>query len=63
MDLLVTLAILVILVLVAWFLLSKLALPEPAGTIVQIVVVILVAAIAINFLLGLGHGGSLFHLH
>lgn len=65
MDLLVWLAILVILILVAWFLLAKLSLPEPAGTIIQIVVVIVVALVAINFLLEISHGsiGSLFHLH
>lgn len=53
-DIIVYLAIIVILILVVWFLLSQLDLPEPARKIVTIVVVVLVAAVAIGLLLNIG---------
>lgn len=56
-ELLVYLAILVIVVVVVWWLLQKLPLPEPAGTIIQIAIVIIVAVIVIGFLLQMT-GGS-----
>ena len=52
-ELLVYLAILVIVILVVWFLLSKIALPEPAGTIIQVAIVVIVA-VAIYILRHLG---------
>lgn len=62
-DILVWLAIIVIVCLVLWFLLSKLALPEPAGTIVQIAIVILVAVVVIGFLLNVGGHANMLRLH
>ncbi len=59
-DILIILGVIVIVAVVVWFLLAKLQLPEPAGTIVQVVVVIVVAVLAIGFLLSfLGGGGRL----
>lgn len=58
MSLLIYLAIIVILIVVAWYLLSKVALPEPAGTIIQIAIVVIVAVVVIGILLQFaGHGG------
>ena len=59
MSLIVWLAILVILIVVVWFLLTQITLPEPIGKIVLIVIVVVVAAIAISFLYSLvGHSGG-----
>lgn len=56
-DLLVYLAILVIVVILVWWLLSQLGLPEPVGRIITIVMVVIVAIAAIMLLLNLsGHG-------
>lgn len=58
LDLLVYLAVLVIIVAVVWWLLAQLGVPEPAGKIIRIVVVVLVALVAINLLLqATGHTG------
>lgn len=56
-TLLIWLAIIVIVILVVWFLLSKISLPEPAGTIIQIAIVVFVAIVVIGFLLQAGSGG------
>ncbi len=59
-DLLVFLAVLVIVVILIWWLLSKLSLPEPAGTIIQIAIVVIVAVVVIGLLLSMtGHGPPL----
>lgn len=59
-DLLIYLAVLVIVVVLIWWLLSQLPLPEPAGQIIRIVLVVVVAIIAIFLLLNLtGHGPPL----
>jgi len=57
MEIIIYLAILVIVILVVWFLLQKIALPEPAGTIVQIAIVVIVAVVVIGLLLQLAGGG------
>lgn len=63
MDILIYLAVIVIIVLVVWFLLQKIALPEPAGTIIQIAIVVIVAVVVIGFLLQMvGHIGGIPHL-
>lgn len=49
-------AILVIVVIVAFYLLGKLPIKEPGKTIIEIVVVIIVAAIAISVLQGYATG-------
>ena len=59
MELLVWFAVLVIVVVVLWWLLQQLPLPEPAGRIIQIVIVVIVAVIAIGFLLQFAGGGGL----
>jgi hypothetical protein len=59
-DLVVWLGILVIVIVVVWFLLSQLDLPEPIRKIVIIVCVVVAAAVAIGFLLQLtGSSGRL----
>lgn len=56
-DLIVYLAVLVIVVILVWWLLSQVPLPEPAGRIIKIVLVVVIALIAIMLLLNLtGHG-------
>lgn len=58
-EMLVYLAVLVIVILVAWYLLQQMALPEPANKIITIVLVVVVAIIAIGILLqltGIGPG-------
>jgi hypothetical protein len=58
-ELLVWLAVLVIVVLVVWYLLQQMGLPEPAQRIITIVLVVIVAVIAIGILLqfaGIGGG-------
>lgn len=57
MDLIIYLGVIVILALVVWFLLSKISLPEPAGTIIQVAVVVIVAVIVVGMLLSLRGGG------
>jgi hypothetical protein len=56
-DLIIYLAVIVIVILVVWFLLSQINLPPPMGQIVTIVLVVLVAVIAIIILLNFLHGG------
>lgn len=59
LDLLVYLAIGVIVIVLVWWLLTQIALPEPIGKIVQIVVVVIVAFFLIYVLLQLtGHVGG-----
>ena len=63
LELLVWLAVLVIVVLVAWWLMQQLSLPEPVQRIVTIVLVVVVAIIAIGVLLNLtGMGPGFFRL-
>lgn len=57
MDIIIYLAILVIVILVVWYLLTKITLPEPAGTIIQIAIVVIVAVVVIGFLLQMQGGG------
>ena len=57
-DLLVYLAILVIVVIVAWYVLSQVPLPDPLNKILMIVLVVIGAIILIGLLLNFtGHGG------
>jgi hypothetical protein len=59
-DLIVYLAIFVIVAVVLWWLLQQLALPEPIGKIVTIVLVVVAAVFLIMLLLGLtGQGPPL----
>ncbi len=59
-DVLVYLAILAIVVILMWWLLAQVPLPEPARKIITIVLVVVVAVIAITLLLNLaGHGPPL----
>lgn len=57
-GLLIWLAIVVIVVIVIWFLLTQMQLPEPINRIVLIVLVVIVAVIAIGFLLQFAGGGG-----
>jgi len=50
----VTFAVLVIVILVLWYLLSQLPLPPPAMKFVEIAIVVLVAIVVIWFLLAIG---------
>ena len=60
MSLLITFAIFVIIIVVLWYLLSQLPLPEPAGKIIQIAIVVIVAVVVIGFLMQYaGSGGHL----
>ena len=52
-ELLVWLAVLVIVLIVAWWILSQITLPEPAAKVVRIVIVVVVAVVAISVLLSL----------
>lgn len=52
-ELLVTLAVLVILILVVWWLAQQMGLPEPVMRILTIVLVVVVAVVAIWALMGL----------
>lgn len=56
-------AIFVIAVVLIWYLLQQLPLPEPAGRIIQIAIVVVVAVVVIGFLLQFagGHGGLRLH--
>jgi hypothetical protein len=57
-DLLVYHAVLVIVMVLIWWLLSQLPLPEPIGKIVQIILVVIAAVVLVSLLLQLtGHGG------
>lgn len=60
-GLLVWLAVIVIVAVVVWFLLTKIALPEPVGTIIQIAIVVIVAIVAISALLNFGGHPHLPH--
>ena len=53
-QMLVMFAVFVIVVIVLWWLLQKLPLPEPAGTIIQIAIVVIVAVVVIGYLLNAG---------
>ena len=58
-EMLVWLAVLVIVVLVVWYLLQQMGLPEPAQRIITIALVVVVAVIVIGMLLqfaGMGGG-------
>ena len=57
MDILIYFAVLVIIVVFLWWLLSQLPLPEPAGKFIQIAIVAVVAIVVIGFLLQFGPGG------
>lgn len=56
-DFVIYLAVLVILVVLVWWLLTQLPLPDPARKIIQIVAVVIVAVVAIMLLLQLGGTG------
>jgi len=51
LDVLVYLAVFVIAVIVIWWLLSQLSLPEPIGKIINIVLVVVAAVVLIGLLL------------
>ena len=51
-------AIFVILIVLVWWLLQQLPLPEPAGKFIQIAIVVVVAIVVIGFLLQLGGSGG-----
>ncbi len=56
-DLIVYLAVFVIVVVLIWWLLQQIPLPEPIGKIVTIVLVVVAAVVLIGLLLNLaGHG-------
>lgn len=60
-GLLVTFAVLVIVIVVVWYLLQQLPLPEPAQRIIQIALVVVVAVVVIGYLLQFSGGhASLF---
>ena len=59
-GLLVWLAVLAIIVICGWYILSQVALPDPIRKIVMIVLVVVIAIIAISALLHLG--GTSFNL-
>lgn len=61
MDILIWFAVLVIVIVVLWYLLSQLPLPEPAGQIIRIALVVIVAVVVIGFLLQFSGSGG-FHL-
>ena len=58
-DLLVWLAVIVIVILVAWYILSQLPLPPPIKQIVTIALVVIIASIVIYILLNFTHTASL----
>lgn len=53
-HLLIWLAVIVIVVIAAWYILSQISLPEPINKIVMVVVVLVCAIVAIAFLMNLG---------
>lgn len=60
LDLVVYLAVIAIVVILLWWILTQIPLPEPAGQIIKIVIVVIVAVIAISILLNFtGHGPPL----
>lgn len=59
-GLLVWLAVLCIIIVAGWYILSQVALPDPIRKIIMIVLVVIVAVIAISALLHLG--GTSFNL-
>lgn len=61
-DLLVYLAVFVIVVVLIWWLLSQLPLPEPIGRIITIVLVVIAALILISLLLQFAGGSFPLHL-
>jgi hypothetical protein len=61
-HLLVWLAVLAIVAIAVWYILSQVSLPDPIRRIIIIVVVVIVAIIAITALLQLGGGISNIHL-
>ena len=62
-DLLIYLAIIVILAIVIWWVLSQVPLPEPLKQILMIVIVVIGAVILIGLLLNFtGHGGFALHM-
>ncbi len=61
-DLLVYLAIIVILAIVIWWVLSQVPLPEPLKQILMIVIVVIGAIVLIALLLNFAHGGLSLHL-
>ncbi len=60
MGILVTFAIFVIVIVVLWYLLQQLPLPEPAGRIIQIAIVVIVAVFVIGVLLQYSGGAAHF---
>lgn len=62
-SLLVSLAILAIVIIVVWFILNQLPIPEPARNIVTIVLVVVVAVVAIGILLNLSGNPRMGLLH
>lgn len=61
-DIMIYVAIVVIVCLVVWFILSKINLPGPSGTIIEIAVVVIVACIVIGALLAFGGHGHMLWL-
>lgn len=59
MSILISFAIFVIVIVLLWWLLQQLPLPEPAGKIIQIAIVVIVAVVVIGFLLQFAGGGGL----
>lgn len=53
LDLLIYLAVFVIVIIVIWWLLSQLSLPEPIGKIVNIVLVVFAVVVLVGLLLHL----------
>ena len=58
-DLLVYLAIFVIVVVLVWWLLQQIPLPEPIGKIITIVFVVIAAVVLIGLLLNLSGGAAI----
>lgn len=61
-DIMIYLAIVVIVCLVVWYLLSKITLPGPAATFIEIAIVVIVACVVIGTLLAFGGHGHLLWL-
>lgn len=57
MDIIIWLGIAVIVILVVWYLIKQVPLPGPANQIVEIAIVIIVAAVVIGFLLSFSGDG------
>lgn len=56
-DIMVWLAVLAVVLIVCWFVISQMTLPEPVRKIVTIVMVVVVAVVAIMVLLSLTGAG------